>query len=69
MKRIPSTSSNIASHGHDPETNTMEIEFKSGGTYQYKDVSPEKYEEFKSSDSHGSFFHHNIRNQHHTTKL
>ena len=35
MIRQPVSSSNIRSIGYDSESNTLEIEFHSGGVYQY----------------------------------
>ena len=43
MKRTSVKSSNILSVGHDPETNTLEIEFKGGGVYSYDGVSAAKH--------------------------
>ena len=41
MNRKPVRSSNISSIGYDSESKTLEIEFHSGGVYQYFNV-PEK---------------------------
>lgn len=38
MNRKSVTSSNIASIGYDETSETLEIEFKNGGVYQYFDV-------------------------------
>ena len=61
MKRAPVQSSNIASVGYDPATSTLEIEFHSGGVYQYLGVSREVYEGLMKAASKGSYFHHNIK--------
>jgi len=37
------TSENVARVGYDSSTRTMRVEFKSGGTYDYLDVSPDLY--------------------------
>src|SRR5688572_3679593 len=61
MEREPVDSTNLASVGYDPETQVLEIEFQSGGVYQYYDVPVELYEELMSASSHGSYFVHFIR--------
>lgn len=61
MKRVPVQSSNIASVGYDPASSTLEIEFHSGGVYQYSGVSSEVYEGLMNASSKGSYFHHNIK--------
>lgn len=38
MKRIPVSSSNLASVGYDETSQTLEIGFLHGGVYQYFDV-------------------------------
>lgn len=58
-------SSNIHSHGHDPETNTLAICFRrgseKGNTYHYQGVTKEMYEELKKAPSLGQWFHTTIR--------
>jgi hypothetical protein len=54
-------SSNIASIGYDPETQTLEIEFKRGGVYQYSDVPADVWEAFQAAESKGKFFHAEIK--------
>lgn len=69
MKRNPVTSTNIISIGHNPETNTLEIEFKGGGVYSYEGVSAEKASALLAADSIGSHFHQHIRGVHAHTKV
>lgn len=38
MIRYPVSSSDVASVGYDASTSTLEVEFHSGGIYQYFDV-------------------------------
>ncbi len=59
MYRTPVESSNIKSVGFD--NNTLEIEFHSGGIYQYFDVPTEVYHLFMNAPSKGKFFHKFIR--------
>jgi hypothetical protein len=44
MTMQPVNSSNIAAIGYDPETQTLAIEFRSGGTYEYYDVPEQVFE-------------------------
>jgi hypothetical protein len=62
VERTPVQSSNIASIGYDTETLTLEVEFLSGGIYQYFGVPQDVYDSFISASSKGTFFHHNIKN-------
>lgn len=58
----PVTSSQISAIGHDHETSTLAIQFKSGGLYHYANVTHEEYIAFASAESVGSFFYRNIKN-------
>ena len=68
MKRTPVKSSNIVSVGHDPDTNTLEIEFKGGGVYSYPDVPKAKADALMNAESAGKYFHAHIRSAHPHTK-
>lgn len=61
MDRKPVESSNIESVGYTPTGRTLEVEFKSGGVYQYDDVPPKVHEEFVEAPSKGRFFAQNIK--------
>ena len=69
MNMIPLTSSNIHSAGYDPTTQTLRISFKSGGTYDYADVSEEQAKSFLESKSPGRHFHLNIRGEFNSQKV
>jgi len=69
MIRQPVSSSNIRSVGYDPETRTLEIEFLSGGIYQYFNVPKPIYNALMVASSHGSYFHHHIKDQYRWTKI
>jgi hypothetical protein len=56
IKREPVTSSNVASVGFDPETRTLEVQFKSGGTYRHVEVPQSVYDGFMAADSKGGFY-------------
>lgn len=61
MKRVPVESSNIASIGHDPATNTLEVEFKGGGVYTYHDVDADKHAALMKADSVGGHLNAHIK--------
>jgi hypothetical protein len=63
MERAPVDSSNIVSRGHDPQTNTMHVEFKGGAVYEYDNVAPEEYAAWLSASSAGSYFHSNLKSK------
>lgn len=60
-KRV--NSSNLQSIGYDPKSKTLEIEFHSGGIYQYSNVPTSIYDALMSASSRGSFFQNNIRDR------
>lgn len=62
MNRIPVSSSDLHSVGYDPETKVLEIEFHSGGIYQYSNIPETIFEQLMSAPSHGKFFHAHIKN-------
>ena len=61
MIRQPVTSSNIRAVGYDPGSETLEIEFHSGGVYRYSGVPESVYRGLMQAASHGSYFHAHIR--------
>ncbi len=63
MNRTPVRSSNIRSIGYEVETRTLEVEFHSGGVYQYSGVPETVFQGFMRSASKGSFFHDHIQDQ------
>lgn len=68
ITRVPVTSSNINSIGHDPKSNTMEVEFKDGSVYTYHDVPKDAHEALIGAKSVGSHFHTNVKNNYKYTK-
>lgn len=61
MQRKPVKSTNVESIGYDLETKTLQVEFKSGGIYQYAGVPPEMYAELLAAESVGRFVSQVIR--------
>lgn len=62
MDRQPVSSSNISSIGYDETSQTLEIQFHSGGIYQYFGVPEYVHIELLQAPSIGSYFARNIRN-------
>jgi hypothetical protein len=61
MDWIQLASSNLSRARYDPDTSTLEIEFKDGRVYQYFDVPPQVFEGLLSAESHGGFLHSQIK--------
>lgn len=55
-------SSHISSIGYDGKERTLFIKFKSNHTWKYHPVTADGYREMLRSDSVGSYFHKNIKN-------
>ena len=51
----------ITSMGHDPATNTLEVEFNTGMVYRYSNVDHAKYMRIISHPSVGTAFHNIIK--------
>ena len=69
MQRVPLNSSTIASAGYDVNQRLLEIEFISGGVYQYFNVPESIATGFFNASSHGKYFHDHIRNVYRTSKV
>ncbi|MEQ1861229.1 MAG: KTSC domain-containing protein [Chthoniobacteraceae bacterium] len=54
-------STSIASAGYDVRSRTMEIEFRNGGIYRYRDVPRELFNGLMSAGSKGRYFIERIR--------
>jgi len=63
MLRQSVSSADLKSAGYDNESSILEIEFNSGGVYQYFDVPEVIYLELMNAASHGKYFHQNILNK------
>lgn len=61
MERISVSSSNISSIGYDENSQTLEIEFHSGGVYQYFDVPINVYQGLIQTGSTGQYFAQHIK--------
>lgn len=63
LRMLEVDSSNIHSVGYDGDTKTLVVRFKSGTVYSYANVKPAVALAFMEADSHGSYFHTNIRDR------
>ena len=61
ITRVPVESSNLASVGYSGVDEVLEVEFQGGSVYRYSEVPVEVYEELMNADSHGSYFHYNVK--------
>lgn len=61
MQRQKVNSSDIDSIGYDPALCVLEIEFLSGGIYQYSVVPKNIFDGIMSASSHGSYFHQHVK--------
>ena len=62
MDRIQVDSSNLDTVAYDPSSNTLEISFKSGSTYQFYDVPQHVVDALLGAPSKGSYFNEAIKN-------
>lgn len=69
MDRQSAASSNLAEVGYDSDLETLEVQFKSGGIYQYFNVPAFMYERLMSADSLGRFFNAEIKGHYPEAKV
>ncbi|WP_273660229.1 KTSC domain-containing protein, partial [Pseudomonas aeruginosa] len=62
MERVQVGSSNLASIGYDPSTETLEIEFLNGRVYEYYGVPETIYTDLMGASSLGIYFRDHIMN-------
>lgn len=61
MNRQFVSSSSIASIGYDARSQTLEVEFKQSGIYQYYNVPNSIYMGLMNASSHGQYLDNNIK--------
>lgn len=69
MTLVPVSSSNIAAVGYDGDSQTLTIEFRSGGTYEFYDVPETVHHGLVNSSSLGSYFQSEIRGRYRYVRL
>jgi len=61
MQLTPVSSSSIDAIGHDADSNTLQVRFASGQTYEYSGVTPEEHEALRTAPSVGAHFAKHVR--------
>lgn len=70
LRLTPVKSSHLHSIGYNPVSQTLDIQFLSGGkTYRYSSVPPQIHSTLLSSPSKGKFFHKHIKDRFAHTSL
>lgn len=69
MERTAVKSKDIAVVGYDPNEQTLEVVFRQGGVYHYKDVAQDTHKQFLSAPSLGIYFRDNIREKYKYEKI
>ncbi len=69
MNRTPVQSSNITSVGYEESSQTLEVEFKNGGIYQYYDVPQREYEGLMNAPSKGKYLAYQIKGRYRYSKI
>jgi hypothetical protein len=65
----PVKSSAIKAIAHNPETNTLRVEFKNGGIYDYAGVDANKHAALAGAESIGAHFRQHILGVHEHTRI
>jgi hypothetical protein len=61
MHRTPIESKAVTSIGYDSAEQRLEIRFKDGGIYEYRDVPADVHRQFLAAASKGQYFNETIR--------
>ncbi len=69
MVRTSVSSSNIRSIGYDAKAQILEVEFKSGGIYQYLNVPEDVFDRFMAASSKGRFFDQRVKDRYRAVKM
>lgn len=69
MERQPVSSSTILSVGYDEISTTLEIEFRSGGIYQYSSVPSSIYLALMTASSKGGYHARHIKRKYRHRRL
>lgn len=69
IERRKVTSTSIASIGFDPVKGLLEIEFRSGAVYRYRNVAKAVFDRFLEAESKGRFFTAEIRGKYRYERL
>lgn len=61
IRRVPVSSSSIASIGYDEAATTLDVAFHTGYVYRFHLVAPRVHAELMAAPSHGRYFNTVIR--------
>jgi hypothetical protein len=61
MNLVPVSSSNIRAIGYEPNTQTLQVEFHNGSSYEYYAVPITVHAGLMAANSHGSYFDAHIK--------
>lgn len=62
MKTFKPDSENVKRVKYDPEEKHLEVEFHSGSTYLFENISRQRYDAFKNADSVGAYAAKKLKN-------
>ncbi len=65
----PVRSRDLALVGYDAATSILEVVFRAGGVYRYKEVPESVYHGLMSASSHGTFFQKHVKVQYPFVKV
>ncbi|HOW88190.1 MAG TPA: KTSC domain-containing protein [Candidatus Omnitrophota bacterium] len=65
----PVRSRDLALIGYDHASSTLEVVFRAGGVYRYREVPESVYHGLMTAPSHGAFFQKHIKAQYTFTKI
>ena len=69
MERTAVRSTDLAIIGYDAGVSTLEIAFKNGGVYQYRQVPERVFQSLLKAPSHGRYFNEHIKDRYPTAKV
>jgi hypothetical protein len=69
VEREAVSSSNLVSVGYNPDSETLEVEFKNSGIYEYYNVPQFMYDRLMQAGSIGTFFNTEIKTSYACSKV
>ena len=69
MDMNPVNSSNVAAGGYDSDSETLQVEFNNGTTYQYFDIPEQTFEGLRDAGSVGGYLAAHIKGSYRYSKV
>ena len=69
MERTAVRSRDLAIIGYDQDSKMLEVAFKNGGVYHYREVPEGVFQSLLKSPSHGLYFNQFIKDKYPTTRV